>query len=287
LKRGFTSTGDKERRGSILFNQVVMQIRSDLDHVDTLLQLLQQRMIGKSEIPEDVRNWVYDTVLDKIYETHGKIRRLVEALNFNWVNIRRPLEEGLTILKHEYESVIWSSDFHSYFLSLHAAQKKYRSLIESFLSGLRRSIHEVGWAAATSITTIDYAIEHRKKFVGARDELDKARQALESKEWEEVTNHLRTAIDLAIKEKFGFIKISGMKTFVEEAKKNDLPLPSYDSLYYYYDMGSGRLHSGIVNPPFEAMQAVGFVAGFIDALDLMDVKQTTIDKFRMISKTAQ
>jgi len=270
-----------------VFNQVIMQIRSDLNQVDSLVRLLFQKMIGKSIMDEETRNWFLDTLLDKIYETHAKIKRFVESLGFNWRDVKDPLESHLHQLKQDYEAIAFLPDFHMRYDGLLDCLKSYRWQVESSLGGMRAAFHEMGWMAAADVSAVDYTIEHRKKFVTARDELEKARRAIDSRDWEEVTNHLRTAIELAIKENCGFTRIISMKAFLDEARDNDLPLPSYDSLYHYYDMGSGRLHAGVINTPFEAIQAVSFVSNFIDALDLVEVSPKKIEAFKKISKTVQ
>lgn len=60
-----------------------------------------------------------------------------------------------------------------------------------------------------------------------REELEKAKRNVKDHP-EDVMNYLRTAIDLAIKERFGFKEIPRMIKFIEQAEKAGFPLPSYD-----------------------------------------------------------
>jgi hypothetical protein len=275
---------EENRRGRVAFKEVVSQIREDLRQADALLGVIYKKVKDKSEVDEDTRDWIYDTFLDKIYEIRAKVKRLAVSLQCQFDDA---IEEAVDDVKKKCEALIAGSDFYWQQVDISTSLDSLKASIESYFSDIRRSLHEVGWNAAARIIVIDYAIEHRKRFVKARDELEKAKEAMESRDWEEITNHLRTAIDLAIKEKFGFRKIRFMQAFLDEAEKNGLPLPSFDSLYHYYNMGSGRLHSGSVNPPFEAIQAVRFVSGFVDQLDLIEMDQEKIDSFKKISKTVK
>jgi hypothetical protein len=102
-----------------------------------------------------------------------------------------------------------------------------------------------------------------------------------------VFNHLRPAIDLALKEKFGFKKINPMKQFLLDAEKYGLPLPTYAMLYDYFDEGSQRIHSGKLNTPYECQNALEFVAGFIDQLDLIDISKDKLEEFKQKCKCVE
>ena len=275
---------EENRRGRAAFKEVVSQIREDLQQADALVDVIYKKVKDKSEVDEETRNWIYDTFLDKIYEIRAKVKTLAVSLQCQFDDA---IEEAVDDVKEKCEALIAGSDLYWQGIDISTSLAFLKASIESYFSVIRRSLHEVGWNAAARISAIDYTIEHRKRFVKARDELEKAKEAMKSRDWEEITNHLRSAIDLSIKEKFGFRKIPIMKAFLDEAEKNGLPLPSFDSLYHYYNMGSGRLHSGFVNPPFEATQAVRFVSGFIDQLDLTEVDQEKIDVFKKLSRTVK
>lgn len=100
-------------------------------------------------------------------------------------------------------------------------------------------------------------------------------------------NHLRPAIDLALKEKFGFKRIKGYRQFFDDAGKYGLRLPSYDMIYRYFDEASQRLHEGGVHTPWECQEALDFVAKFIDRLDLIDVSDKEINEFKKKSKSVE
>jgi len=278
---------ERSRRGQIAFGEVIRQIRDDMNHLQNLLDALIQKMKNESEMHQETRNWVYDIFLDKTYETHAKIKQLTESVGLPWGEIRPPLETALGRLKQQCELAMDGWDFMDSPSALAGALENYQRQVESILSGIRRSLHETGWITAANLSSIDYVVEHRKKFVSAREELEKAKRAIASKDWEEVANHVRTAIELGIKEKFGFTNIRRMIDFLGEAEDKDFPLPSYSTVYYYYNVGSRRLHSGVINTPLEAKQAVSFVAQFLDELDLSSFDDDKIEAFKKTSKTVE
>lgn len=276
------------KAGRESFENVLSQIRSDLEHVDNLFALLKQKLVGRSLVDTDTRIWMFDTFLDKLYETNAKAKKFVTSIFEAGPNIDfRNMDQSLAIVKMRSEKVAFGGNAWTEIYALQRELRDYKQAVEDVLSGARWQLHELGWETVKAVDGTEYIIEHRRKFVTAREELEKAVQASRDGAWEEVMNHLRSAIDLALKEKFGFRKIINMKAFVEEAQRLDLTLPSYDSLYYYYNMGSQRLHSGIVNPPFEAREALRFVSDFIDALDLIEPKPEVLENFRKNSKTTQ
>ena len=117
-------------------------------------------------------------------------------------------------------------------------------------------------------------------------ELEKAKQASKNGIYEDVLNHLRPAIEMAIKEKFGFKRVN-MYRFLQDARALNFNLPSYDSIYYYYSEGSGRLHKGKLNTPLECQKAIDFVANFIGRLDEVTTSQQEIDDFKSKSKAVE
>ncbi len=127
----------------------------------------------------------------------------------------------------------------------------------------------------------------RARYVDARGELSKAKKAIKEGNWEEIMNHIRPAIDLALKEKFGFKRIKGYKQFFYDAGKYNLRLPSYDMIYRYFDEASQRLHEGRVHTPWECQEALDFVAKFIDRLDLIDISDREIEEFKKKSKSVE
>jgi hypothetical protein len=156
------------------------------------------------------------------------------------------------------------------------------------MSSIRYELYEENFAQVKKLKNEEYVLPtQRAKYVQARDELEKAKQAVKDKEWDEVLNHLRPAIDLALREKFGFKRINPMRQFLADAEKYNLPLPSYTMLYDYFDEGSQRIHGGKLNTPFECQKALEFVAGFIDRLELINVSKEDVEQFKSKSKVVE
>lgn len=74
------SLEERGRPGKISFEQIVSQVRSDLDHTRRLLGLLRDKVDSEAGIDEETHRWIYDTFLDKLYETNAKIKRSVVQL---------------------------------------------------------------------------------------------------------------------------------------------------------------------------------------------------------------
>jgi hypothetical protein len=120
----------------------------------------------------------------------------------------------------------------------------------------------------------------KKKFLESKDELKKAREATDRGDWAEVLNHIRVAIDLAIKEKFGFKKIQPMSLFLKDAEAMGLQLPSYSLIYDYFDEGSKRLHNGLIHNPLEAESILNFVEKFINELNSIPIDENKLNDFK-------
>lgn len=119
----------------------------------------------------------------------------------------------------------------------------------------------------------------RKKFVTAKDELDKAVH-LAADSPEDAMMYLRTAIDLSIKKKFGFNKISKMYNFILDAENFNLPLPSYVLIYTIFNEGSKRIHDGKISTSFEVSQSIELVTNFIAELEKIEINPDIIDEFK-------
>ena len=163
---------------------------------------------------------------------------------------------------------------------LKRAISNYRDSINATMDDVRKFLYKTNWTNMKKINIEDYILPtKRRKYVSAREELEWVKQAVKDGKYEDVLNHLRTSIELAIKERFGFTRIS-MKAFLIDAEKYNFTLPSYTMLYDYYDEGSHRLHSGRLNTPFECQKALDFVDDFIDNLELISISQKNIDDFK-------
>jgi hypothetical protein len=277
------------------FQEILEEIRNDIEFVKSnLFNELSKLVLGtisrkdyglygvfynKFSVRKDVKDWIFDFFLDKFYETCAKHAKIVKDLGYN---VKLP-EDGV---KNATEKLAFGT-FELYnqvenaLNQVHSSIEKYETSFESILSSIRRNLYEEDWSRVKNLKAIDYVLPiQRARYVSAREELEKAKQAVKDKQWDEVLNHLRPAIDLALKEKFGFKRINPMKQFLVEAEKFGLPLPTYTMLYDYFDEGSQRIHSGKLNTPYECQKALEFVAGFIDQLDLMDISKEKIEEFK-------
>lgn len=120
----------------------------------------------------------------------------------------------------------------------------------------------------------------RKKFVTAKEELDKAVTAAADHP-EDAMSHIRTAINLSLTNKFGFAKITSMYGFFKDAEKYNFPLPGYSMIYTIFNEGSKRLHEGKIHTNFEVSTAIETITNFIAKLEEMDISQEVIDNFKI------
>ena len=267
------------------FQEILQEIRSNLNFLQVELFKEVINLINQKIAQVELRDWLFDVFLDKFFETDVKIRKIISDLGyeveFPWKEVKRQVEK---IACQHNISHIRLLDINSLKFRL----KDYADKVESEMSSIRYKLHENNWEQINKLRTEDYVLPtQRVKYVQARDELEKAKKAVKAEEWDEVLNHLRPAIDLAMKEKFGFKKIQPMKTFLKDAEKYGLPLPTYTMLYDYFDEGSQRIHEGKLNTPYECQKALEFVAGFIDRLDLVNISQEEINDFKSKSKAVE
>lgn len=248
---------------------------------ENLFQALRKRVLERNyRIDRELKNWVFDAFLDKTYEINAKITKILQDFGLS-----RP-DLPVHAIKFNAEKIAFQEttlylQISDFLEELYGAIKDYERTVESTMDTIRKFLHETEWATMEKIKTEDYILPIRRaKYVKARDELEKAKQAVKRGNWGEVLNHLRPAIDLAIKEKFGFKKIHPMWQFLLDAEKYDLPLPSYTMVYDYFDQGSHRIHEGKINTPWECEKALNFIAEFIDRLDLINVSNVDIEKFK-------
>ena len=118
-----------------------------------------------------------------------------------------------------------------------------------------------------------------KKYITAREELIKAQKCVKNNP-DDVMHHIRSAIELSIREKFGFKRIQPMSKFLQAAKEFDLSLPSYDLIYQYFVAGSDRSHSGKLNTPFEVSHITKTVSEFFDELEKVSISREKIEEFK-------
>jgi len=273
---------DKQR-----FQEILTEIRHDLQYLtfDLFFTLIKKIKAKNYQSDSETKDWIFDTFLDKWYEVDTKINMILR-------DFKMKADVPLIPIKHYSEQVAYEQNrfppnIEGILEKLYDAGKNYEKEVESVMSSIRKTMYQTEWDQMKNIKSEKYiAPMVRKRYIEARDELEKAKQSVKDKKWDEVLNHLRPAIDLAIKEKFGFKKIQPMKQFIQDAEKYDLPLPSYAMLYDYFDEGSQRIHEGKLHTPWECEKALNFVAEFIDRLDLIDMSAEDIEEFKRKSKAA-
>ncbi len=229
----------------------------------------------------ETKEWVFDVFLDKVYEIDAKTLKFLTD-----ISLKEAIDEKLSTREIEkYIRDIVQNDkglihdkTYLYLANLEKALKRYRDAFDKTMDYARKYMYRTNWVCMKKIRSEDYIFQKRRKYVNAREDLEKARQEFKNGRPEEVLNHLRTAIELAIKEKFGFSWIGPMSSFLPNSK--ELNLPSYDMLYFIYDEGSERLHEGKIHTPLECQTALEFVARFIDQLDLIEISKEKIEEFK-------
>lgn len=286
------------------FREIVSNIRADLEYIHALESNLQDVIteiasFENTQLATDTRQWIVDVFLDKFFETDAKIRKLLGILGLKEYELiatesekvkqnleRVALTLDILMLPRRNKDEIKAAEaayktFSNWLNEASYSLNMYTHGFEKIVIDATSFLYQTDWLKMKDIIYEDFiATTKRRKYVTAREEIEKAKQAAKNGQWEEILNHLRPAIDLAIKEKFGFKRINPMKQFLIEAEKFNLGLPTYTMLYDYFDEGSQRIHSGKLNTPYECQNALEFVAGFIDRLDLVQVDQQKIDEFK-------
>jgi len=269
-----------EEKSKLVLDQLLRDTRSDLGNINQLHTILVTKVEGK--VPDgDIQEWIMDIYLDKMYELEAKLRKIFKDLEISFS------VDYITNIKGTAENIAFSRDVSSVRTSL-GMLTTYVNLfikyVEAEFSQARRKLRSLELKGLENVKPIEYVSGQRKKFVTSREELEKAKSNVINHP-EDVMNYLRTAIDLAIREKFGFKKIEKMIRFLEDADKFDLPLPSYGLVYKMFSEGTGRIHEGKVHTPFEAREAIRFVSNFIDELTVMEIPVEIIEKFKTQSKS--
>jgi hypothetical protein len=269
------------------YQEILKSVRSDLKYLDILFSELEKKCEKAKlyHIEEELKNWIFDVFLDKLYEIDTRIIMIFK--DFGLTNAELPLKP----VRYYAEEIAFASWYYverELLPKLYEAIGKYGKETEKAMSTVRNFMHKTNWAKMQNLKPENYVLPvKRARYVKARDELEKAKGAVKGKKWDEVLNHLRPSIDLALKEKFGFQKIFPMKQFLQDAEKHNFPLPSYALLYDYFDEGSHRIHEGKLHTPWECEKALNFVAEFIDRLDLVDISKEDIDKFKKVSSAVK
>jgi len=281
------------------FQHIINGIREDLTFVEKLYWKLHGYLMNNPYLRSsfsyektafEIKEWINDVFLDKIYEIDSKLLKFLTDVSlaessFKKVSIQE-MEKCVRDIVQEKRGLVHRNTS-SYLGKLKRAISNYRDSFNATMDGVRKFLHKTNWTNMKKISIEDYILPiKRRKYVDAREEIEWVKQAIRDGKYEDVLNHLRTAIELAIKERFGFKKIK-MWHFLNDAKTFNFLLPSYDMVYYYYDEGSNRLHTGKINTPYECQIALEFVDGFIDRLELINISQEEIDDFKKKCKWAE
>ncbi len=271
----------------VTFEEIVKDIRSDYQTLWQLYQQLVVKMRDKNSVDPQTRLFISDVFLDKGEEIFGKMMILARSVNLG----SDALQSGSALLslnKFAMETLAFSTFLAQTHLSTIVTYiESYCKALEFDMTYIRTKFHALGWNPQQKISIAQLVSEKRKKYITARESIQKALKALEENRLEDVFTNLRSAMDLALKERFGFAKINPMKRFFEDADKYNFPLPSYDLAYKYFDEGSVRIHSGKIHTSFDAREAIRYVSNFVDQLDLINVTQGQIEDFKRQSTSVQ
>jgi hypothetical protein len=243
--------------------------------------------------------------LDKFFETVTKLKNLFKTLEINYESIIKEsqrfaenlekvalnLEVLLLPARNKKEQKLFQSatkTFLEWLSNVKVSFALYSNEFERAVIHADSLLYQTDWLKMKTISNEDFiSLTRRKKYVTAREELERAKEATKNGHFEEVLNHLRPAIDLALREKLGFSKIHPMYQFLKEADSLNLPLPSYTMLYDYFSEGTGRIHQGVLNTPFECHRALEFISDFIDRLEVMDIPKEKIQEFKQKCKCVE
>lgn len=282
------------------FQEIVKLIRNDLKLLSELYSNLSTKLVFRSALTIDeqinqdidIKEWAFDVFLDKAYDVNAKIKRFFEDSGHSFLHIQfeRPIEKITEITqKIALHAIGLIDDYRDpQLIDLFNNLREYQNNFEKEISEMRKKQYDTNWKGMKGISGERYILtKNRARYINSRGELKKAKEAVEKKDWQEVLNHLRLAIDLAIKEKFGFKRIQPMKQFIKKADSHNFPLPAYTMLYDYFDEGSQRIHGGRLNTPWECQRALSFVTEFIERLDLIKVSTEQIEDFKNICSAVE
>ena len=274
------------------FQEFVLGIREDLTIADNYCWMLEQKLMELSRMMGDfyyqqncfeIREWIFDVFLDKIYDVDSKITTFLKDLSLEELLKKISVQE---IKKYVNEIIYEKKGMGSVnsFSNLHCLKKavaNYRHSIDVTFDNSRGFLYKTNWTNMQKINLDNYLFARkRRKYITAREELVTAQQMTKNGKYEEVLNHIRPALELAIKERFGFTKFKNFLNFLIDADKMNFPLSSFDVLYFYYGEGSGRIHAGKLSTPYECHSALIFAEGFIERLETVNITPEQIEAFK-------
>jgi len=281
------------------FQHIIDGIREDLTFIENLywkLNHLLDNPLLRSDFSYEktafeIKEWINDVLLDKIYEINLKVLKFLTDVAFAKSSSKKvstqEMEKYVRFIV-EGKKGLGYGDTYLNLKKLKSAISNYRESFNTAMDDVRKFLYSTNWTSMKEINIEDYILPtKRRKYVSAREELQWVKQAVKDRKYEDVLNHLRSAIELAIKERFGFKRFKNFYNFLVKADEYNFPLPSYEMLYYYYSEGSGRIHAVKLNTPFECQIALNFADGFIDRLELCNISPEKIDDFKNKSKVVE
>lgn len=272
-------------KSKAIFNQIQNEVRSDLSNLQKLHELMLSKV--NSQLPnEEVRNWLLDVYIDKFLEIDAKMKRIGKEMgNVSTSNVWSAVKH-ITDLTNTLAFLDNQQNVVSHTESLSNKLNNLMEYTARIFIDIRGKMWHSDWQGLENLKPLEFVTNDRKRYVSAFDELQKARDCLNGK-IEDVTLHLRPVINQSLTERFGFTKIHPMSRFIEDAKKLNFPLPSYDFIYDIFDEGSDRLHAGKPPTNWEAQEMIKTVSSFVDALDLIEITAEEIEEFKTKSNTVK
>jgi len=272
-----------QNKSKNVFNQVLTDFRSDLENMKKMDNILISKLEDNFPNQETIE-WIMDVYIDKLQELDVKMKKIKKEMIDGTSTNFRDVITNLTDYAHKVAFETNHARLNDRIMNLKGYFKSVNSYAEKEFMEIRNRLWESDWQGLEKIKPVEYLTVERKRYVSAFDELQKARDCLDGK-IEDVTLHLRPAINQSLLERFKFKRIHPMSRFMEDAKKHNFPLPSYDFIYEIYDEGSDRLHAGKPPTSWEAQQMIKTVSSFIDALDLIEISDEDIEDFKKKSNT--
>lgn len=275
------------------FQEIVRGIREDLTFLADLYRELDWKITMNPNLNSDfyyyetalgIREWVLDVFLDKIYDVDSKILNFLTDLSLDAKEIHKKfsvkeIEKYAREIIYEKDGIGQGKTYEN-LKYLKSAIAKYRHALDAMFDSIRKAMYTKNWEPMKKISLENYVLTGRRKYIKARECLERAKQAIKNGKDEDVFTNLRSAIELSVKERFGFTKIKSFYRFLKFADENGLYLPSIRMLYFYYNEGSSRLHAGRLHTPLEYQSSLIFVDNFIDRLELVKITKEEIDNFK-------
>lgn len=274
----------KSRTNKINFNKIVSNIRIDYETLRDYYKQITERCKEKFRLSTNDSNFITDVFLDKAYEISAKLNNLRSKDVYVFLTHEEILND---LQSFAIKRLAFSDTAFSAVQQLDSYLEKFIGAVEHDLASYRKELHKKGLIDSNQFDAMKFVDINRKRYLSARDSISLAKKAYDNGDLPNVFTNMRTSIERAICARFGFNDIKKMKDFFTDAEEFGLPLPSYDLAYTFYDEGSKRSHKGKVHTELDCLEAINFASTFIDRLDLVNVTEDQITKFKAQSKTVQ